>query len=58
MKHILKCTKCGTYTLKEKCPECGSKCVEPKPPKFSPDDKYADLKRKAKKEELESQGLL
>ncbi|MDP2749666.1 MAG: nucleolar RNA-binding Nop10p family protein [Nanoarchaeota archaeon] len=47
MKHILKCSKCGSYTLKESC-NCGSATTNPKPAKFSPEDKYAHLRRKAK----------
>jgi len=35
-----KCLKCGRYTLKEKCPLCGSETKDPKPARFSPDDKY------------------
>ncbi len=56
-KHILKCQKCGKYSLNTKC-ECGGSCVEIKPPKFSPDDKYEDLRRKVKRKELEEKGLL
>ncbi len=29
-----------------------------KPPKYSPEDKYGDYRRKAKKEELITKGLL
>ena len=47
MKHILKCTKCNTYTMKEKC-DCGSKAVTIVPAKYSPQDKYAEYRRKAK----------
>jgi H/ACA ribonucleoprotein complex subunit 3 len=57
MKHILKCGKCGTYTLKEEC-KCRGKAVTTKPPKFSPEDKYASYRRKAKKSALEKEGLL
>ena len=57
MKHILKCKSCGKYSLSEKC-DCGGKAVTPIPPKYSPDDKYADYRRKAKKEEWEKKGLL
>jgi len=49
MKHILKCPKCGKYTLKEFCCE---KAITPAPAKYSPEDKYADYRRKAKKEML------
>ena len=55
-KHIYKCISCGKYTIKEEC-SCGGKAMLPRPPKFSLDDKYADLKRKAKKEELIKRGL-
>ena len=57
MKHILKCQKCGEYTLHDEC-KCGGKAIENKPPKYSPDDKYADYKRKAKEEERKKAGLL
>tara|TARA_Y100000310_G_C20608910_1_gene776975 strand:- start:880 stop:1050 length:171 start_codon:yes stop_codon:yes gene_type:complete len=50
MKHILKCSKCGKYTLKDKC--CGVKTLSPKPPKFSPEDKYGAYRREEKKKLL------
>ncbi|MCM2325263.1 MAG: RNA-protein complex protein Nop10, partial [Candidatus Woesearchaeota archaeon] len=49
MKHILKCIECGKYILSESCP-CGGKAIEHKPPKYSPEDKYADYRRKVKEE--------
>lgn len=49
MKHILKCLKCGKYTLKEKC-SCGGKAVSAKPAKYSPEDKFGKYRRLAKKE--------
>ena len=58
MKHILKCSKCKEYTLKEICPKCGSKSISPKPAKFSPEDKYGKYRRKIKKEILVKEGLL
>lgn len=51
MKHILKCESCGNYTIKEKC-GCGGNAVNPKPPKYSPEDSYGDYRRKAKKQSL------
>lgn len=57
MKHILKCPDCGAYTLKEGC-KCGGKASTTKPPKYSPDDKYANYRRTAKKELFEKEGLL
>jgi H/ACA ribonucleoprotein complex subunit 3 len=52
------CSECKTYTLKQKCPKCKNKTTRPKPPKYSPEDKYADYRRKAKKQELIKEGLL
>jgi len=57
MKHILKCPKCHHYTLKETCPQCQTKTLSPKPPKFSPQDKYGQYRRKEKKPELKEKGL-
>jgi len=34
--------------MQEKCPKCGKKTVNPKPAKYSPDDRMAKLRRKAK----------
>ena len=47
---IRKCPNCGRYTLKEYCPECKEKTVNPHPPKFSPEDKYGKYRRIMKKE--------
>jgi H/ACA ribonucleoprotein complex subunit 3 len=44
---ILRCPACGTYALTEQCP-CGSVRIPPRPPKYSPDDKYAEYRRKYK----------
>ncbi|PIN86166.1 ribosome biogenesis protein [Candidatus Woesearchaeota archaeon CG10_big_fil_rev_8_21_14_0_10_44_13] len=46
MKHIMRCPVCGVYTMKEE--HCGQKTVNPKPPKYSPEDKYGGYRRKAK----------
>ncbi len=46
MKHLLKCVKCGSYTLKQE--HCGQKTASPRPPKYSPEDRYASYRRKAK----------
>lgn len=47
-KNMLKCEKCHNYTLSE-C-VCGGKVLSPKPPKYSPEDKYASYRRRAKNE--------
>ena len=49
MRHILKCPNRLSYGLKEDC-ACGEKRVDPKPAKFSPEDKYAKYRRAAKLE--------
>ncbi|TMI25778.1 RNA-protein complex protein Nop10 [Candidatus Bathyarchaeota archaeon] len=42
MKWLMRrCPKCSRYTLKEICPVCGTPTKNPRPAKFSPDDKYA-----------------
>ncbi|MBN2142190.1 ribosome biogenesis protein [Candidatus Woesearchaeota archaeon] len=51
--HILKCEKCGSYGLSNKC-SCGGTRHKPKPPKYSHDDKYGDYRRKYKEQMEES----
>ena len=58
MKHILKCSKCGKYTMNEICSECNIATVNPKPAKYSVDDKVAKYRREAKKEGLMAKGIL
>ena len=50
MVHILKCPACESYGLSEMC-TCGTKMERVNPPKYSPEDKYAKYRRKAKEEE-------
>ncbi|MFW9920541.1 MAG: RNA-protein complex protein Nop10 [Candidatus Thorarchaeota archaeon] len=51
MPHLYKCTKCSGYTLNDRaCPSCGSDVRSPAPPKYSPQDKYGEYRRKAKKQ--------
>lgn len=57
LMHILKCEKCGKYSMKELC-ACGGRAVSVKPARYSPDDKYAELRRKVKRQALEEKGLL
>jgi len=49
---ILRCESCGGYGLSDKC-SCGGKRVFSHPPKYSPEDKYADYRRKAKEESFD-----
>ncbi len=57
MRSILKCQSCGKYTMKEVC-VCGSKCITPKPAKFSVEDKYGSYRRKAKLDAFRKEGLI
>ncbi len=45
-KYIKKCPVCGTYTLKDACPNCGNATKTAHPPPFSLEDKYMELKIK------------
>lgn len=38
---LLRCGKCGRYTLNARCPGCGGDTASAHPARFSPDDKYA-----------------
>ncbi|MFP4000635.1 MAG: RNA-protein complex protein Nop10 [Thermoplasmata archaeon] len=49
MKKIKKCLSCEEYTLQDHCERCGKKTVDPKPPKYSPEDKYGEYRRKQKR---------
>ena len=44
--------------MKKKCSKCNEKTINPRPAKFSPDDPYGDYRRKAKRKQLEEEGLL
>ncbi|MCK4551128.1 MAG: nucleolar RNA-binding Nop10p family protein [Candidatus Aenigmarchaeota archaeon] len=49
MRHIYICEKCNIYTMGENCPKCRKKTILKKPPKYSPEDKYGEYRRKMKK---------
>jgi len=44
--------------MKETCPSCNKKTIQPRPPKYSPDDKYSKYRRQVKKEQLIKEDLL
>jgi H/ACA ribonucleoprotein complex subunit 3 len=44
--------------MKEICPKCGEKAIMPKPPKYSPEDKYARYRRIAKEEDRKKDELI
>ncbi|MFT4303659.1 MAG: nucleolar RNA-binding Nop10p family protein [Candidatus Woesearchaeota archaeon] len=54
---ILFCPKCSIYTLERKCKKCSGDTYEPKPAKYSPEDKFGDYRRKAKLNEYKEKGL-
>lgn len=56
MPHLFKCTKCSIYTLDQRaCPSCGGPVSDPKPSKYSPQDKYGVYRRKAKRKSVTMQ---
>jgi H/ACA ribonucleoprotein complex subunit 3 len=56
-QHLYKCFSCQRYTLEKNCPKCQNETIEPKPPKFSLDDKYGDYRRQIKREQLKKENL-
>jgi H/ACA ribonucleoprotein complex subunit 3 len=50
MKHqIFFCESCDLYTLEKECPKCKKKTENPKPAKYSVEDKFGKYRRIAKK---------
>jgi H/ACA ribonucleoprotein complex subunit 3 len=55
VKYLLKCKEChhyGLYNPQLKCSICGGKLINPKPPKYSPIDKYGKYRREYFKDEF------
>lgn len=48
MRHIHTCPHCHSYTLEDSCPQCTQQTILARPPKYSPEDKYGEYRRKAK----------
>ncbi|MDD1721718.1 MAG: RNA-protein complex protein Nop10 [Euryarchaeota archaeon] len=46
----MKIRKCHGYTLQEKCPTCGETTTIARPPRFSPEDRYGEYRRRLKRE--------
>ena len=44
-----RCRECGRYTLGDACPECGVATAIPLPPKYSPEDRFGDYRRRLKR---------
>jgi H/ACA ribonucleoprotein complex subunit 3 len=47
---LLKCPKCGSYTMGNVCGKCGVDTVSPHPARYSPLDKYGRYRRQFKKQ--------
>ena len=46
---LRRCESCWAYTLREdRCPYCGGRVRVPHPPRFSPEDRYGEYRRRYK----------
>ncbi|MBP5685941.1 MAG: nucleolar RNA-binding Nop10p family protein, partial [Candidatus Methanomethylophilaceae archaeon] len=48
--------ECARYTLSKVCPICGKATVDPIPPRYSPEDRMGEYRRKAILEEYGENG--
>lgn len=49
MRTLLRvCRACSQYTLRDECPRCGGQTVVPLPPRYSPEDRYGEYRRRLK----------
>ena len=55
MSTLQYCKNCKLYTLSNICNKCKGKTISKNPPKFSPQDRYGEYRRKLKK--LEKGGI-
>ncbi len=53
--HIHKCPCCTSYTMEKE--HCKRQALLARPPKFSLEDKYGDMRRDMKKKGLQERGL-
>jgi H/ACA ribonucleoprotein complex subunit 3 len=53
---LRKCPACLEYTLEPACKMCGAPTIVPVPPRYSPEDRYGEYRRRLKKERGESNG--
>jgi H/ACA ribonucleoprotein complex subunit 3 len=53
---IRKCGGCGRYTLSQICPKCGAGTVCPIPPRYSPDDRMGEYRRRSIMQEYGENG--
>ncbi|MDD5133082.1 MAG: nucleolar RNA-binding Nop10p family protein [Candidatus Nanoarchaeia archaeon] len=45
MHKIFKCPSCNNYTLQESCSKCKVKTLNPRPAKYSVEDKFGKYRR-------------
>jgi H/ACA ribonucleoprotein complex subunit 3 len=45
---IRRCPEDRTYTLRQRCPRCGMGTVMALPPRYSPEDRYGEYRRRLK----------
>jgi len=50
---LRKCQSCKEYTMGDRCSRCDEKAVVPVPPRYSPDDKWGEYRRRLRKENLD-----
>ena len=55
---LLRCRECGIYTMKDVCPKCGHPASRPSPPRYSPEDRYGEYRRRSILEEYGENGKL
>ena len=53
---LRKCATCDIYTLKDVCPECGRPTGQAAPPRYSPEDRYGEYRRRSIIEEYGENG--
>lgn len=59
MRSLLRrCPSCGRYTLLDSCGACGSATICPVPPRYSPEDRMGEYRRRAILEEYGENGKL
>ena len=51
-QQIFFCKYCHIYTLKKECLNCNAKTENPKPAKYSEEDRFGKYRRLAKKEKI------
>lgn len=57
MEHLHYCKNCKKYTLEQSCSICKRETTLPRPPKYSPEDKYGEYRRQIKREILKEENL-